>query len=417
VRLLSSQIGGNLECGNAEFLNSDGIAIYADSVSVSGDLVLNNHFLARGKVSVPSAHIGRNLDCSGARLFNASKPDPDVNSTALFADGIEVHGHARLSHNFRAEGRVVLSDAQVGGVLELDSGDFRKSRVELMDARVGELSDDETHWPSRRKLFLDGFAYNRIARGEWDAEKRLRWLALDAQFSMQPYRQLARVLNDAGDSGGATKVLIEMERQRGARSKGQLSWLEYKLKASIGYGYHPEYAILGLLACSAVGWVIYRRSHLAGNVLPIDKEAYEGAIRAGGALPPHYRRFSPLIYSLENSLPVMKFGQADYWHPGSQTSRPLLLRLLRDMGRGFAGLPMVPSATSKMQPFLRRIKRWGPQLASNALIGTLLRSLARLSAWSKAPGFTRSFLWLQILIGWLLVTLFLAALTGLVHKD
>jgi hypothetical protein len=42
---------------------------------------------------------------------------------------------------------------------------------------------------------------------------------------------------------------------------------------------------------------------------------------------------------------------------------------------------------------------------------------SRPSRWFTSPRFVRWFLWIHILLGWLLATLFLAGVTGIVRKD
>jgi hypothetical protein len=42
---------------------------------------------------------------------------------------------------------------------------------------------------------------------------------------------------------------------------------------------------------------------------------------------------------------------------------------------------------------------------------------AWIAAKTTAPRFVMCFLWIQILLGWLLATLFVAGVTGIVHKD
>jgi hypothetical protein len=72
-------------------------------------------------------------------------------------------------------------------------------------------------------------------------------------------------------------------------------------------------------------------------------------------LPPHYPRFQPLMFSLETTFPLVKLGQADKWQPDP-----------------------------------------------------------------AAPGFMRILRWcirVQILLGWLFATLFLAAVSGIVQHS
>jgi hypothetical protein len=90
---------------------------------------------------------------------------------------------------------------------------------------------------------------------------------------------------------------------------------------------------------------------------PTDKEAYHCS-RDHGQLPHHYQRFTASIYSLENSLPFVNLGQKDHWTPDPNPQR----------------------------------SRW-------------------------MPGILRWFRWGQVLLGWLLATLFVAGVTGVVRKE
>ena len=133
------------------------------------------------------------------------------------------------------------------------------------------------------------------------------------------------------------------------------SWI---LRKSIGYGYYPGRAIWLIILLSLLGWIVYGASNLAGRMAPTDKDAYAEFRdpKTTGQVPPHYPNFSAPIYSLENSLPLVKMGQADKWQPD-------------------------PAPDG-----------WWPVLL-------------------------RWFLRMQILLGWLLATLFVAGVSGIVHKE
>jgi hypothetical protein len=129
------------------------------------------------------------------------------------------------------------------------------------------------------------------------------------------------------------------------------------LKWTIGYGFHPGWAIWGLLLLAALGWGLFRHGYFSGAMAPTDKDAY-CFFRAQGRPPDYYQRFTASVYSLENSLPFVNLGQKDNWTPD-------------------------PS----------------PQ-----------------GSWLM-PGFLRCFRWGQVLLGWLLATLFVAGVTGVVRKE
>jgi hypothetical protein len=95
-------------------------------------------------------------------------------------------------------------------------------------------------------------------------------------------------------------------------------------------------------------------------MVPKDPLAY-AYFKQNGKAPAFYEPLGPLVYSLENSLPLVKLGQTDYWRPD-------------------------------------------PAPAS-------------LAGWMNSPRFLFGFLRLQILLGWILATLFIAGVTGIVQKD
>ena len=130
------------------------------------------------------------------------------------------------------------------------------------------------------------------------------------RFHRDPYLQLAKVLRDSGDAEGALRVLEKMEElRRTGDEHGPIAHLEsWVLKGSIGYGYYPARAIWEILGLSALGWIIYRRSYLAGTMAPTDKDAYAN-FQAEGQVPAFYPSFAPLVYSVENSLPLVKLGR------------------------------------------------------------------------------------------------------------
>ena len=88
--------------------------------------------------------------------------------------------------------------------------------------------------------------------------------------------------------------------------------------------------------------------------------------------PGHYQAFYALAYSLENSFPLVKLGVQDKWAPGPDVQGPNC------------------QSVGWTSPFLLRI---------------------------ASPGFLRWFRWLQICAGWILATLFVGGVTGVIRKD
>jgi hypothetical protein len=409
VGLLYAQIGGTLDCTASTFKNPGKEALSAHGANVRGDVSLSAGFSAEGEVRLHGAQIDGDLNCIGGTFKNPGKH-------ALTADGANVKGCVFLRDGFSAEGEVRLPGTKIGGELDCSGGMFSEINAEsarivaslqwrgvkaaktatlnLTNASAGSLVDEKDSWPSRRNLFIDGFAYGYISGDSpRDAKTRLEWLDLQDPFVPKPYRQLAKVLREEGRDSDASKVLFEMEgrrrkdedrRRREEIEKRQLPPLYFKrfralailasrinshlrsrcarlwdwaLKWTVGYGFYSWWALGWLVLLTALGWGLFRYGYSSGAVTPTDTRAYH-FFRDHGWSPDHYQRFTASVYSLENSLPFVNLGQKDNWTPDPNP-----------------------------QP-----SRW-------------------------MPGILRWFRWVQVLLGWLLATLFVAGVTRVVRKE
>jgi hypothetical protein len=418
IRLLGAQIGGNLECSAGQFKNAGGMALNADRIDAQGNVLLSSGFVAEGEVNLPGALIGNNLACDAGTFKNPG-------GRALNGDGINVKGFVYFRGGFVADGEVNLLSAQIGDNLECDGGTFRNASgkalnadriavqgnvllrngfsgegevrfanglikgtlvwsgvrepgrvaLNLRSATAGAIQDEKASWPSPGKLDIDGFVYSHIASGMTDAKNRLGWLQLQQPFTPQPYRQLAKVMRDAGVERGALSVLYQMEdrlwQEEHSVSRLLLRW---PLSLVVGYGYYPLRALLGLVILMAIGWGVYAGAAANRAMVPKDEKAYT-YFKANGTAPGHYEPFNALVFSMENSLPLVKLGQTDYWQPDPTPN-------------------FHPDTASSVAPHASSPD--APGTGSRLLFG---------------------FLRLQILLGWILATLFIAGVTGIVQKD
>jgi hypothetical protein len=342
------------------------------------ELFLRGRFKGHGRVTLTDAQIGGDFDCNGSAFFLDDRY-PSIN-----ADGITVGGKIILDKS-QAQGTVSLKGANVAGDVSFNGGKFdvilleravirgavflqamfKAKEVDLKGASVSSLVDDRASWPTT--LGLEGFVYDRFLGGPQDAKSRLDWLKLDTSGGRQPYRQLAKVLEDSGNTDGATQVREALQAKLSAHA-----WPPFRLlEQSIGYGYQPQNALWGLAGLTALGALLYWRGHRMGTIAPTDKDAAQ-SVQSGRGLPAYYPRFQPFVFSLENTFPLVKLGQTDKWQPDPEP-KPAM-RPQRNGRQSF--LARTPSA---------RTLRW--------------------------------FFWIQILLGWLLATLFLAAISGIVHHD
>jgi hypothetical protein len=362
VVLLGATIGGNLEADGGTFKNlksdknpnATGDALKADGINVTGAVFLRNDFSAEGEVRLLGATIGGDLDATRGTFKNP-------NRDALSADGIEAHGNAFLRDKFVADGQVRLHGAEITGQLEVDDAwldalvlesahvtgpflwrkihkdphpDFPdkkwKPSLDLTNAKVGALVDEEASWPEKGGLRLDGFVYDRIYAGPTDAKAptdarvpidaaaRLRWLGLQPAklgFRPQPYEQLIAVLRQMGHEHQVAKVAIA--KQWELRKHGRLGWWGWTkncfLYLAVGYGYRAWLAFIWLLVLVVLGSCVFSRAHSANVLVPSEHAAYADYEKSKmEELTPAYPRFHALLYSLDVVSPF-DLGQKSHW--------------------------------------------------------------------------------------------------------
>jgi len=377
VRLLGAHIGGQLSCRGARLENPNGDALLADRMTVEERVFLDKGFHATGAVRLLGAHIKGQLSCTGARLENP-------NGDALSADRMTVEGDVFLDQGFHATGAVRLLGARIrgslscrGAWLENPNGDAlraERSTVEesvFLDglelngglnfqyARLGVIVDDEGSWPQRGRLRIDGLEYERFAgdRTPMDARRRLEWLRRQLpDFRPQPYDQLAQVFRRMGLEAEAVEVMIA--KQEDLIRYGKLSlWGRLTrriLGVTIGHGYRSGQALLWSLAFVIIGALIFGWADAHSLMAPSSPEILTDPLyRASGTIPLDYPRFQALAYSLDAFLPIVDLHQESFWLP--------------DASKPFGAL-------------------------------------------------VRLYLWIHIAAGWLLSTLFVSGVTGLVRR-
>ncbi|WP_371483264.1 oxidoreductase [Kitasatospora sp. NBC_00315] len=264
LRLVGAKFNGGLFMEGALIDNTGGDALSGDDLTAS-TMVLSDGFTARGAIRLPGATVRSRFSLAGAVL--------DGDETAL--DG------SRLT----------------AGELRLTPASVPKGMVDLHEAQVAVLHDNELSWPSDSRL--DGLVYNSLqsdAPGPGSTTRRLGWLQALPGYSPQPYEQLASWYRKTGDDEAARRVLLaKQRRRRGTLSPLGRAWGRL-LDATVGYGYRPWQAGIWLLGLTVLGTTVFS----AGS---------PAAVQSGQSAP-----FSPLIYTLDLLLPVGGFGQRTAWY-------------------------------------------------------------------------------------------------------
>jgi hypothetical protein len=251
VALRDAHVDGQLDMDGASI--ADMQAFDAERLHVgTGGLLLRNVVFG-GPVALRDVHVDGQMDMEGARIaagqtFNGERLHVgssffarsasfggDANFLVLTVDGsLDLRdSHVR---QLALGGAVVRNDLLLGGEglwLRWDSCDGPAPCLNLRNARVGNLQDDEGAWPER--ITLAGFAYTHLGGigGEQRQDMRNRptgwwrgWLDKDPVYSSQPYAQLANVLTASGNREGAADIrFFGRDRERSELLRG-CTWLQ-----------------------------------------------------------------------------------------------------------------------------------------------------------------------------------------------
>jgi len=391
VRLITAQIGVDLDCSSGRFDGGKGTALLLDGATIFGSFRLDDA-RALGEVRLVRAEIKGGLECHGTLLenpqgdalacqrakissvclregfhatgavgFEGAQVFQDVNC----AGGSFDHGAESTSRNSDAHGELrsgialSFSGARIDGALKLKDVVRINGILDLSDLKAGRLTDDEEGWfASRGELLLDGFVYGRFADAPADAASRIEWLGgqnaehLGKQFRSQPWEQLISVLRATGHREDAR--IVAMEKQKRLRRAGKLvrglrhaHWL---YGAMAGYGYRPT-RLLFMIACV---WLICAAAYGLGyNQDPAYIEPWPRSDKASDkAVAVTRGPLDPLIYSADVLLPVVDFGHAADWRivVTSPDGSPLIwgkaLRILFWMEIAFGWLASVLLASA-----------------------------------------------------------------------
>jgi hypothetical protein len=372
VAFTGATIGGFMNCSGGQFNgNEHTAALLADEAKIGSSVILNRPFKARGLVSFYGATIGGDLNCSSGQLIHQGTNQICLSARSARIDGSVSFGDE--SHQCSLAGRLDFVNSSIArNFIWAGVKSPANAILDLRYAKINMLLDNARSWPSKSNLFLEGFIYDQISpHATTDVASRITWLHLqpDDPFESQPYTQLAAVFRNMGQEDKVADVMIAKNKDYAARLQwskpGQ--WSEcfwYKIFGYfIGYGYKSGRAFELSLVFIVVGTFIFHLGHRYNLMLPREEKACSFT---GGVLKVNksYPVFNSFIYSLEMFVPLVKLGIDDHWRPSAERGHPL---------------------------FHARKK-------------TLLTT----------DGLLRCYLWIHIIAGWVLTTLWVGGLTGLV---
>lgn len=400
IRLPGAEIGGVVSFIGAGLNNSGKFTLNADRIKITGNLFCREGFHADGEIRLLGAEIGGDVSFIGARLNNPGK-------LALNAASVKIAGGLFCRGNVKIIGNADFTAASIGSIFDWKPAQWT-GRLRLAHAHAGQWADnwrgdgwrnDDTPVEGVPKLDIDAFAYDALADDDTDkdAASRIAWVRKSQagrKFVPGPYETLGKALRAAGDEDGANEVAFAKRADRAKARKHKLGHRigDFLLGAVVGYGYKPWRGAGWLIGLLVTGFCIFS---LAGPM----------AERGTGVIKPAV----PIVF--DNNLARC---EADLWHPDQACATFIDKIEPLETHRIYYLLPIEYTPFS---PF------W---YALDTLIP--LVDLGQETAWSPSPidqsvikdpwGWAvLIYLYLHIIMGWVLTTLTVVALTGVIKKE
>ncbi|HEV2754245.1 MAG TPA: hypothetical protein VG318_00515 [Actinomycetota bacterium] len=330
VGLLNCTVGAQMSCRRGVISNPDGDALSLDGAAVDGSLLLDQSDIG-GAVRLHGATIAGQLACRGS-TFRGSQEG------SLIAKQAVVKGDVFLDGGFRATGNVDFRGASIAGSFETVQGSFEgdealrcermqvtgqlkwspatapKGRVDLGDARCGELVDDLDSWPERPEhLNLDGLVYETLGPDD-DLRRRLGWLATycsGTRYRPQPYEQVAGVYRREGRDSDARTVLVAREHARRKSLRRTLRPLHWLFGALVGYGHRLSRPIAPLIVLIAVASFQFAEAHRGCD----ESYSAKSCSMTVTSESVSSSEFHPVVYAVDTALPIIDLHQQGLWIP------------------------------------------------------------------------------------------------------
>ena len=341
------QIGGELNCRGA-VLTAHNAALALDGASINGWVNLEG-LKSSGELRFLGVHILGGVNCSSIVITASGRSlsfDRAVIQGSVFLCGIKSSGDIRMSnaqieHNLDCRGaslRVLYcQNLKIGGDLVWTSiRNAREAKLNLAAASIHKLRDDKESWPSPGNLTIDGLVYEELSLHPVSSQEqlatsnspnplpmigdeRITWLrlqALDDYIEPQPWMHLSRILEAKGDNRSAKHVIFSL-REEQSKQYSRVRRLWNKLAALLEE--KPSRVLWSLTILIILGTIVFGCAYRCGAIAPTDKEAYT-AWATGKSFQSAYPLFNPMVYTIENALPLVRLGQDDKWAPNRSGS-------------------------------------------------------------------------------------------------
>lgn len=422
VLFSNANINGDFECNGGTILNQNQQALVVAQSKIKGSVLLGNDFCAFGEVLLVAASIDKILWCEGGRILNSG-------GKALIGDRLEVKGSVYLTKGFCAVGSVQFPSAVIGSNFRCINGIFRELKssecalnlqgininngffwldvtgngeLDLAYAKVSILEDDLPSWEPF-KVNLHGFSYDYLNH-PYDITSRLKWLnksAGDTGFYPIVYEQAAKVLFKMGHDDDAKEILLENERLKtqnmdaGWQRRLRTSWDRFS-----GYGYRlgrtAKWMFYFVLLGSVIFWFAGHYKYIVPHQsIVLTNKQYQKSIKDGmhpidatyNAVP-NYPMFHPMIFSIDIFVPLFDLHQETFWSPYSKK------------------LSFLPWPSQSFDESI------STEFSEDGFFLWSWKRIKEIDFWGLILFF---WYWLEIIMGWILTSLLIFSLTGLLR--
>jgi hypothetical protein len=415
IRFDGATINGHFDCSGGAFtapfestknsFTTNYFSIKANDLKLGGDFKFISSANCKGLISLINAIIGGDINFTKARLEfpgedNLWADGVTVNGRALFfetrIDGVCSFFDATLKQGFFLDKATFVIGKPTNRIKELDKvtrnfsqacgvcapnvsieGEFsweeiRKHKedsegidypvlLDMEGARLEQITDDERSWVAFDSVDLTNCTYAKIS--EVTAKWRLReldrqyairngsyiynwWLGLSValnsisnwwlgllvalnarptrtsdsrtdldakeRFKPQPYIQLANAMRAGGYDEAAKNVLVHLERNRTRYSDyGAFRQLwRWLLDGVIKYGYSPFRTVIILVFWGAFCSVIFQNAFNNGRIIPVNRGSVGSTASSSvGSTSGPTLSFNPIVYSFDTLIPIVDLGQ------------------------------------------------------------------------------------------------------------
>lgn len=226
LRMRAAHIGGDVlgygarlvRSANAGFSDARAIVLFMQGARIGGNVMLGEKFSATGAISLAGAEIGGALDLSQASLAN--RDDPETEDAVLLASTLRVRGTIFLLDGFKADGRINLEGAAIGGGVLIQDAAIKHEASTALNLANAEVQND---------LYLGGKITGPVSLRGAQIKRNVSFLDLEvAQSGRSDAPWQAMTASDLR-VGGAMRL-------NGANIKGETNLSDARIDGMLALG-------------------------------------------------------------------------------------------------------------------------------------------------------------------------------------